>query len=102
MIELIFIGVFQAASGDPQAELSPFDVPVMAQPVAAADRLSAQERRQRHAIRCRDRIVVGSRIGHRVCYSRADEEQWQRDSQDIAHRMHRGAQQQGGIGPTGP
>lgn len=100
MIEMIFIGVFQAASGDPHAELLSYEQPVMATPIAPADRLSAQQRRARHAIRCRDEALIGSRIGQRVCYSRADEEQWQRDSQAIADRIHRGGiTQQGTLGP---
>ncbi len=83
MIDLLLIAMFQAATGEPQ--FAPADQ------VERAERVpqSVVKRRERHALLCDERTVLGSRIGQRVCASRADLEEQRRETQAIAHRMHR-------------
>ena len=91
MIDLVFVALFQAAAGAPQAS-PPQEAPQPQQAAPAAAETepdSVRERRERHAIRCRNRLVMGSRIQQRVCLSRAQEEEQQRITQEIAHEMHR-------------
>ena len=97
MFDLLFVALVQAAGG------SATNVIQVAPPahVRANEPDSVRERRERHALRCRDRVVTGSRIGNRVCMSQAEEEQMQRDTQDIAHRMQRSGPWDGTL-PTGP
>ncbi|MGE0596940.1 MAG: hypothetical protein AB7P07_11260 [Hyphomonadaceae bacterium] len=100
MLDLLVVAILQAAAGPPSEQAEAPAAMAVAPPVEEeAD--SVRERRERHALRCRDRQVMGSRIQQRVCMSRAEEEQQQRDSQDIAHRMHRSGPWDGTL-PTGP
>jgi hypothetical protein len=85
MIEFLFITMLQVAAGEPQASAPAPEAVVGEQDVPE----SVRERRARHQIRCRDQTVLGSRIGHRVCMSRADEEAMREETQRIADEMHR-------------
>lgn len=84
MIEFLFIAMLQGSVGDPQPAAA-----AAAAEIAAAD--SVRARRERHRIRCRDQVVLGSRMGHRVCMSQADEDAMREESQRIAEEMHRPA-----------
>ncbi|MGE0596938.1 MAG: hypothetical protein AB7P07_11250 [Hyphomonadaceae bacterium] len=92
MLDLIFVAVFQAAAGTPQPAAE-------AAAATAVESESVRERRERHALRCRDRTVMGTRIQQRVCMSRAQEEDMQRTSRDIAEEMHRSGPLRGDFGP---
>ncbi len=82
MIEFLFVAMLQAAAGDPQHA-------VTAEAAASSVPDSVRARRERHRIRCRDQVVLGSRMGHRVCMSQADEDAMREESQRIAEEMHR-------------
>ncbi|MGE3928739.1 MAG: hypothetical protein AB7G05_01160, partial [Hyphomonadaceae bacterium] len=87
MIDLLFAVLFQAAAG-PAEEAAQAPQQQAASVLTEEESESVRERRERHAIRCRDRQVMGSRIQQRVCMSRAEEEEQQRVTQEIAHEMH--------------
>lgn len=91
MIEFLFVGLLQAAAGDPQVVTETPAAPVEAPQATATQEVpdSVQRRRDRSRITCRDRAVIGSRMSNRVCMSQAEEEQMERDTQAEAHRMQR-------------
>ncbi|MGE0596942.1 MAG: hypothetical protein AB7P07_11270 [Hyphomonadaceae bacterium] len=84
MLDLAFALVFQAAAGG-----SSVNVIGVAPAQHEAQPSSVEERRARHALRCRTRTVTGSRMGSRVCMSAAEEEEQRRVTQEIADEMHR-------------
>lgn len=86
MFEFLFVTMLQTAAGAPL-----LDAPAPAE-VAALEPLpeSVLERRNRHQIRCRERMIVGTRIGNRVCMSDADIDKARDDTRNLADSMQRG------------
>ncbi|MGE0596937.1 MAG: hypothetical protein AB7P07_11245 [Hyphomonadaceae bacterium] len=89
MLATLAFAIFQAAAGAP-ADQPPPAQQVQVAPAVAAESDSVQERRERHALRCRNRPVMGTRIQQRVCMSRADEEEQARISREAAESFQRG------------
>jgi hypothetical protein len=87
MIDFLFIAVLQAAAGDPQVG-ERGSIAAQAEDTTPE---SVRERRERHRLRCRDETVLGSRISQRVCMSRAQREEIERESRAIADKMQGGA-----------
>ena len=92
MIDLLFVALFQAAAGEPQAEPAPAPAPQAVQPPQAQPAQQASDalrrRRERERITCRDQAVLGSRMSNRVCMSEIDREAIQQETQRIAEEMH--------------
>ena len=84
MIELLFVAMLQSATGEPQTDANAVNAAVVAEPPSN----SVRERRTRNLVRCRDQVVLGSRMGRRVCMSQAEEDAMREETQRIAEEMH--------------
>lgn len=81
MLELLFIGVYQVATGAPA---TPPQQPQTEQAAQTAEQSEGLERiRERNARRCRIQAVTGSRLGSRVCLSRAEGEALEQEARDL-------------------
>jgi hypothetical protein len=89
MIDLLFVVLFQAAAGAPQA---PNDAAATGTPPtqqnAPASEQGAQpsQAQEKHQVRCRRQRVTGSRLGRVVCMTDEQREEISDESRDLVNR----------------
>ena len=71
MIDALFVLLMQAAGGEP-AEAAQQPAPAQTETTAPAQPAEAQDERNR--LRCRMETLTGSRMGTRVCRTRAEQD----------------------------
>lgn len=81
MLELLFIGLYQVAAGEPATPTAPQSQHVT-QIGSNAD-TGVQRVRERNRRRCTVDTVTGSRLGARVCQSQAEYEALEREARDL-------------------
>ena len=85
----LLIALLQAAAGDPQIDPStavPATSPAAEQP-AAAPAPAARPANAREALHCHNEAMTGSRLGRRVCRTKADEDRAADDSRKMLERL---------------
>jgi hypothetical protein len=101
MIDALFALVLQAAAGDPA---EPAQTPAPAQTEETASAQPAQAQDERHRLRCRMETLTGSRMGTRVCRTRAEQDAQSSEGRRVlenAMRMWDNQSSPGGAGSAG-
>lgn len=80
MLELIFIALYQATTVAPA---EPPEQPRTEQTAPATATSQPDQTEERNRRRCRTESVTGSRLGARVCLSRAEREMLSQEARDL-------------------
>ena len=87
MLDLLFVALFQAAAGDP-APASEQDLPAATENVESTEAAPANEEQEPEVHRrCWTEQVTGTRFGRRVCETRDQRVERERETREMMHNM---------------
>lgn len=91
MLDLLFVGLMQAAMGDPQQPAAAGSPPAAESPAPApaTTEQPQEEQSQERQVRCRTQAYAGSRLGQRRCSSRSDDDRNARDARQQLEQFQR-------------
>jgi hypothetical protein len=101
MIDALFVLLLQAAGGEPAEPAQPA-APAQTEETAPAQ--AAEPQNERHRLRCRMETLTGSRMGTRVCRTRAEQDAQSAEGRRLLENSMRmwDNQSTGSGGATGP